>query len=89
MKTTKQLVDFNAAPVLTNRIIINLNDSVERLTPQEFATMIASNVAAMAFVMHSSNDTENIKRLFSIMVDDAGKQFEARKKEMAKRAIIQ
>lgn len=88
MKTIKpverHMIDFTPAPGLTNNIIQSLNQMPSQLSPQEFGTYIASYVAALAFVMHSSNQTAEIVRLFSITVEDAGKQFEHRKALMEK-----
>jgi hypothetical protein len=80
----KRMVEFIPAPVLVNGMIENLNKMGANVPPQEFASFIASQIAALAFVMHSANDTETITRLFSAVVEDAGKQFEYRKKLMEK-----
>lgn len=77
-------VDFMPVGELAQRYIVSLNNQSAHMTPQEFASMLASSIAASAFMMLSTNKPEDIKALFSACVDDAHKQFEARKLAMAK-----
>lgn len=90
MKTIKPdnqqqlLVDFLPAPTLTNNMIATLNAMTTQFSPQEFASYIASYVAAFGYVMHSNNSTEQIVKLFTMLVEDAGKQYEHRKALIAK-----
>lgn len=78
------LVDFTPAPTLTNNMIATLNKMTTQLSPQEFASYIASYVAAFGYVMHSNNSTEQVVDLFTMLVKDAGAQFEHRKTLIAK-----
>lgn len=79
-------VEFNPAPALVNGMIQNLNLMTTQLSPQEYASWIASQVASLAFVMHSNNTTEQVVGLFKLLVEDAGRQFEHRKKLIEKEA---
>lgn len=78
------LVDFTPAPHLTNNMIANLNRMATELSPQEFAFYIASQVSALAFVMHSNNSSAQITKLFDILVKTAGAQFEHRRRLIEK-----
>jgi hypothetical protein len=80
------VLEFNPAPYLVNGMIENLNAMTTRLSPQEYAAWIGSQLAAIAFVLHSSNTTEQVVELFSSLVKDAGRQFEHRKKLLEKEA---
>lgn len=78
----KIIVNYEPHPKLTNEMIMGLMRLSEHLKPQEFATQIASNIAAIAFALHGSNDHDTVIDIFGYLLDQAGKQFEARKKQM-------
>lgn len=80
------LVDFNPAPELTHHIINNLNNMTTKVPPQEFATYLASYVSAFAFILHSNNSTKQVVKLFTELSEQAGRQFEHRKKLLEKEA---
>lgn len=86
---TKKFVDFVPDAELANALITSLNNDVAKMPEQEYATHLATIIASIAFVMHSSNDTETVKRLFLHLVEDAAKQFKRREQELAKGSIIQ
>lgn len=71
----KILVDFIPNPKATDYLIRKLNDEVLNKGEQEFATIIATHIAAFAYIMHSNNTTATVKHLFSEIVEEAGMQF--------------
>lgn len=79
----KIFVDFIPNAQLTNEIIKGLNKSVPTMSGQAFATNLASQIAAIAFVLHSNNPHEMVKDIFNGIIDDAGHKFEARRKAFA------
>lgn len=80
----KILVDFTPNPSATNYLIKKLNEDVVECSEQEFASTVATHIAAFAYIMHSSNTTATIKHLFSEIVEEAGMQFRNRQVEDAK-----
>lgn len=80
------VLEFNPAPSLVNGMIQNLNAMTTKLSPQEYAVWLGSQIAAIAFVLHSSNSTEQTVALFTQLAQDAGRQFEHRKKLLEKEA---
>lgn len=81
----KVMVDYEVAPALANLYIANLTRQSGESEPQEFARILATSVAACAFMMLSANDKETVKQIFGTLVDDASKHFEHRKKLLAEK----
>lgn len=78
-KSKYKQVDYNPVGPIVNGYIQRLNEQAGVMPAEEMAGILASTIAAVAYVMSQSNDAETIKHLFNLLVDDAHKQFERRK----------
>jgi len=83
-KTKYKQVDYNPVPNIVNNYIKSLNDQAGMMPAEEMAGILASTIAAVAYIMSQSNDADTIKNLFNMLVDDAHKQFERRKAAIEK-----
>lgn len=79
------MVSYTVPSALANVYIASLNREAANNTPQEMAGIIAAMVASCAFMMLSANKPETVKEVFGLLVDDAHKQYEARKRLLAAR----
>lgn len=87
-KPSPATVTFAPNGVLANKLCIGFNSTVGKLEPQEYASMLAAHVAAVAIMMLENNDVDLVKRIFSQLVDDAKKQREARLRVMLEKGLI-
>lgn len=76
----KILVDFIPSGKMTNELIGKLNAACNTMSAQDFATNLASHIAAIAFILHGNNSHDVVKEIFAGVVDDAGIKFEQRRK---------
>lgn len=77
----KELVDFLPKGPRVNAMINYLNSNVDVMSKQQFADLLSSSVAAVAYVMFSTNEPKRIKELFAFVVDDAYAQFEQKQND--------
>jgi len=85
MKSDK-VVDFRPSGRGTVALIRHFNEMIANLSPEETATMFASHVAAIAYLMSENNTPLVIQSLFATIAADAYKQF-TRQKERAEAVI--
>jgi hypothetical protein len=78
----KILVDYSPSVLRTNFLIGQINAAAGDVEPQALATEIASNIAALAFVLHSMNDPQTVKEIFEPLINQAGAQFAERKRQL-------
>lgn len=57
-----------------NKQIAYLNEMMKRMRPADSAEFMASSVAAIAYMILETNDDETVKRIFSMLVDEAYSQ---------------
>lgn len=81
-----RLVDFRPRGHIVNSQIKYLNEQVLKCSPQEHSDLLASTIAACAFVLMSSNSPAKVKELFNGVINDAAEQFKARQ-ELLKNGV--
>jgi len=79
MQKTSKLVDFSVLPDAANQQIKFLNDMHAKKDEQEIAYLMASSVAAIAFMMLETNTKVKVKQLFDSIVNEAHDMREKRK----------